>query len=78
MNAPIEIAFGLVLRRLRKEMGLSLEGLGLDANLQTKHIFYLETGQKQPSIATVFKLASALKIKPGKLIDLVDEELNKN
>lgn len=68
-------AFGLVLRRLRKERGLSQEALGFEADLQRKHISALELGEKQPTITSVFKLAVALKIKPGKLVALVDSEI---
>lgn len=70
-------AFGLVLRRLRKERGLSQEELGFEAGLQRKHISSLELGEKQPTITSVFKLAAALKVKPGKFIGLVDNELTK-
>lgn len=75
MNELIATAFGLVLRRLRKEMGLSQEELGFEAGLQRKHISSLELGDKQPTITSVFKLAAALQIKPGKLVALVDTEL---
>lgn len=75
MDESITRAFGLVLRRLRKERGLSQEELGFEAGLQRKHISSLELGEKQPTIKSVFKLAAALNIKPGKLVDFVDMEL---
>ena len=75
LDESIGMAFGLVLRRLRLERGMSQEILGFEAGLQRKHISNLELGEKQPTLTSVFKLAAALKIKPGKLVALVDAEL---
>lgn len=69
-------AFGKVLRRLRIEQGLSQEALALSADLQRNYISLMELGQNQPTITTIFKLASALGIKPSKLMDLVESEIN--
>ncbi len=71
-----DIAFGKVLRRLRIEHGLSQEALALSADLQRNYISLMELGQNQPTITTIFKLASALSIKPSKLMDLVEIEIN--
>ena len=75
MDAPLSIVFGKVLRKLRKDAGLTQEELGLEADLQRNYISSLELGEKQPTITSIFKIASALKIKPGKLVSLVDEAL---
>lgn len=71
-----DIAFGKVLRRLRIEHGLSQEALALSADLQRNYISLMELGQNQPTITTIFKLASALSIKPSELMDLVEIEIN--
>ena len=76
MEKSVVSAFGVVLRRLRIEANLTQEQLGMEANIQRKHISALELGDKQASLSTVFKLAKALKIKPAKLIQLVDNELS--
>lgn len=78
MSASIAGSFGCVLRKLRKETGLTQEQLGLEAGLQRNFISTLELGEKEPSLTTVFKIAEALKIKPGKLINLVDSDLNES
>jgi len=78
LNDLTAIAFGLVLRRLRIKRGLTQEKLGFEACLQRKHISSLELGEKQPTITSVFKLATALKISPGKFVALVDNELAKH
>ena len=73
---PPNIAFGIVLRDLRLKSGLSQEGLGFAADLQRNYISLMELGRNQPTITTIFKLAKALNIKPSKLIDLVENDVN--
>lgn len=65
---PPHVAFGLVLRKYRLAAGLSQEQLGLESGVQRNFISLIETGQNQPTITTIFKLAGALKLKPSKLI----------
>ena len=65
-------AFGRVLRKLRLEAGMSQEQLGLESGVQRNFISLIETGQNQPTITTVFRLAEALKIKPSALIAEVE------
>lgn len=61
-------AFGRALRTLRLAVGLSQEQLGLESGVQRNFISLIETGQNQPTIGTIFKLAHALNIKPSKLV----------
>ena len=70
------IAFGKVLRRLREEAGLTQEQLGFEAELRRTYVSILELGQQQPSLTTILKIAVALKCSPGKLLDLVSDEIN--
>ncbi|QWD95235.1 helix-turn-helix transcriptional regulator [Polynucleobacter sp. MG-Unter2-18] len=72
---PPNIAFGIVLRGLRLKSGLSQESLGFAADLQRNYISLMELGQNQPTITTIFKLATALNIKPSELMILVENEL---
>jgi transcriptional regulator with XRE-family HTH domain len=69
-------AFGMVLRALRKEAGLTQEQLGFEANLRRTYISTLELGEQLPSLETVFKLAWALKIAPAELVDRVNTLLS--
>lgn len=69
------IAFGKVLRQLREEAGLTQEQLGFEAELRRTYVSILELGQQQPSLTTIIKLAEALNCSPGKLIDMVHDEL---
>ncbi len=68
-------AFGRVLRRLRKNAGLSQETLGFESELQRNYVSLMELGKYQPTISTVFKLAYALKTTPSAMIKMVEVEL---
>jgi transcriptional regulator with XRE-family HTH domain len=61
-------ALGCALRKLRLSAGLSQEQLGLESGVQRNFISLIETGQNQPTITTIFKLALALHVKPSKLV----------
>jgi transcriptional regulator with XRE-family HTH domain len=69
-NAPTtpNAAFGQVLRKLRQGAGLSQEQLGLESGVQRNFISLIETGQNQPTITTIFKLATALNVRPSKMV----------
>ncbi len=71
----VATAFGKVLRRLRKQVGLTQEELGLDADLMRNYISVLELGQQQPSITTLFKLSVPLKRRPSEILALVEDEI---
>jgi transcriptional regulator with XRE-family HTH domain len=64
----LEMAFGVVLRRYRKEISLSQEQLAHNANLDRTYISLLERGLRKPTITTVFVLAVALNIHPNDLV----------
>lgn len=77
LKKPADIAFGIVLRRMRNARGLSQEKLAFEAELQRNYISLMELGTNQPTITTIFKLAKALKIKPHELISEVEDETKK-
>ena len=68
----IAAAFGMVIRELRSEAGLTQEQLGFEADLRRTFISVLELGQQQPTLTTIFKLAKALKVPASKIIGLVE------
>lgn len=72
------VAFGKVLRRLRKCAGLTQEQLGFEADLRRTYISILELGQQQPSLATILSLAGALSVSAMELIGQVEEELRRS
>jgi transcriptional regulator with XRE-family HTH domain len=63
-----EQAFGLVLRQLRVQKGLSQESLGFESELQRNFISLIELGQSAPTIKTIYKLAAALGVRPSELL----------
>jgi len=71
-------AFGKALRRLRKSKGWTQEQLGLESGHQRVFISWLENGQKQATVTTIFSLAEALAIDPSELIAQVEFELSKS
>jgi transcriptional regulator with XRE-family HTH domain len=72
----IEEAFGAVLRELRISCGVTQETLAFNAQLDRTFISLLERGQRQPSLATVFRLSNALRLPPAEIVDRVERKLN--
>lgn len=67
-----EIAFGQVLRELRKGNELSQEALALESGLERNYISLLELGRNSASVKTIFKLAPALGISVAEFMALVE------
>ncbi|KQN76365.1 hypothetical protein ASF04_25555 [Duganella sp. Leaf61] len=73
MEQNIPLVFGKVLRKLRLAAGLTQEELGFAADLQRKYISLLELGTQQPTLTSIVKLSVALKMRPGRILDMMDE-----
>lgn len=72
------MAFAKALKRLRRERGLSQEDLALQCGLHRTYVSQLERGLKSPSLKTLDKIATALKIRLIELIEIVEKECHKN
>lgn len=57
------------LRVLRQERGWSQEAFADEAGLHRTYISDLERGARNPTITVVDKLATALGVTPGRLLD---------
>ena len=57
------------LKALRVKQGLSQAGLAERAGVSREYIARLETGHHNPTLSTLEKLAKALKVKVGKLLE---------
>jgi len=68
-----EIAFGIVLRKLRKERGLSQETLAFEAGIERNYISLLELGHNSVSIKMIFRLARALNISVAEFMTIVEQ-----
>ena len=71
----IDSTFGAILRKKRISKKLTQEALSIESSLSRAYISELEMGHKDPSLYTIFKLASALKIKPSTIIDEVERQI---
>jgi len=59
--------FGLTLRRLRQQHGLSQEKLAELADLDRTYVSGIERGKRNVSLVNIILIAGALRIRPGKL-----------
>jgi transcriptional regulator with XRE-family HTH domain len=69
-----EVAFGIVLRELRKQRGLSQESLAHEAGMERNYISLLELGRNSASLKMIFRLAPVLGTSVAELMTLVDEK----
>ncbi len=60
--------FGVNLRSVRDEAGMSQEALAHDARLDRAAISIIERGTRAANLRTILKLARALKVPPGALL----------
>lgn len=68
-DEPIAEAFGQRLRELRHERGLSQERLAELAGVHATFVSNIERGYSAPTLYTLLKLATALEVTPGQLVD---------
>lgn len=69
------VAFGRVLRRMRKRAALTQEQLGFEADLRRTYVSILELGEQQPSLSTILKVAAALRCSSAELMAAVEAEM---
>lgn len=62
--------FGINVRRVRRERGLSQEALAHEVELATTYVGQLERGRRNPTLGVVEKFAVALNVDP---LDLLRE-----
>ncbi len=55
--------------RLRKEAGMSQEAFADHAGIHRTYVSDIERAVRNPTITVVERLAKALKVKPGQLLD---------
>jgi XRE family transcriptional regulator, regulator of sulfur utilization len=71
-QVDIATRFGQNLARCRRQAGFSQEELGVLASLHRTEIGMLERGVRLARIDTLIKLAGAMEIPPGELLDGLD------
>lgn len=65
--------FGELLKKLREEKNISQESLANEVDLDRTFISLMERGERQPSLATLFKLAAGLDKKPSEIIKQLED-----
>jgi transcriptional regulator with XRE-family HTH domain len=61
--------FGLRVKQRREALELSQEKFAEVASLHRTYISGIERGARNPTLTVIQKLAKALKVKPGNLLD---------
>ena len=67
-----------VLRRYRDAAGLSQQQLADSVGIAKSYISSLELGYRAPNLNQLVKIAQALDVRPGELVDAMVDEANKN
>jgi len=57
------------LKALRKQRGWTQERLAMESGVGRSHLARLETGRQDPTLSTLEKLAKALSVKVGRLVE---------
>lgn len=78
MKVSLEKAFGEILRELRVHQRLTQEALAEKSELDRTFISMLERGERQPSLSSLFKLASALNTEVSRILKKLEERINEN
>jgi transcriptional regulator with XRE-family HTH domain len=69
--ADPRILLGKTVRKLRLERKLSQEELAELANLHRNYVGGVERGERNVGLLNIVALARALRVKPGRLLDLI-------
>ena len=69
--------FHPVLRRFRQKAGLTQEQMAERMDVSVGFFGMMEVGKRWPNIDMLFRIASALEVRPGELIDALEAEARK-
>lgn len=69
MVMTITKRFGVNVARLRKERGMTQEAFADVAGIARSYMSDVERGARNPTIVMVERIAIALNVKPGELLD---------
>ncbi len=68
-------AFGRSVRRYRHMLGLSQEELADRANIHRTYIGGIERGERNPTLTMIQRIATALGVTPGTLLEDKEEDV---
>ena len=69
---------GVAIREFRQQAGLSQDGLADRMDVSTSYVSMLESGKRYPSIEMLIRIAQALEVRPGAMLDCIAEHLPGN
>ena len=69
VNKPLIAAFAETLRARRLAAGMSQEELAAKADISVRHVSYLETGDRQPTLTVLLAVSEGLEIGSTELVD---------
>jgi transcriptional regulator with XRE-family HTH domain len=75
-NGELVRAFAGVLMDARRDAGLTQEALSERANVSTRHVSYLETGRRQPTLTIIDALCGALGMPMSEFVRRIEARLN--
>lgn len=61
--------FGTRLREARERLGLTQEEVAQRSGVHATEVSRMEAGKRDPKISTLRRLAKAVEVKPGQLVD---------
>lgn len=73
-NPIILHAFADALRQCRREVGLSQEELAARADLSARHVSFLETGKRQPSLTVLHALSQGLGMSLTQFAEVIESK----
>lgn len=65
-------AFAANVERIRQKRGLTQEQLGWASGIHQTAVARIESGERKPTLETVFKLARGLEVPPAELFAGID------
>ena len=74
-DAELAQAFGAAVRALRTEQGVAQETLANLADIERSHMGKIERGEHMPTLAIIFKIASALDCSTAVLMAATEKQL---
>ena len=69
MTETVQKAFGDELKAIRNQAGQTQEGVSLSCDMSLRYYQYLEKGDNNPTMITLFRLADTLECEPHTLIE---------
>ena len=69
------VVVGRVIQRFREEKKLSQEVVSGFAGIGRTHLSAIERGERKPTLETFFRISEALQMRPGRLMDAIEDEI---